>query len=131
MKSFLAVLLSVVALSVFAQTPTTPPPGPAVTIRWGAVTTMVDGTPVPTNATVSYNLYGGHNAAGPWSAPIPILGTSTIRYGVDTGPLCYEVTAVVNGVESLPTAPFCLNVTAVPATVPSAPTNVQVTQNQP
>lgn len=130
MKSFLAILLSIVAFSVFAQT-TTHPPGPAVTIRWGAVTTMVDGTPIPTNATISYNLYGGHNASGPWSAPVSIVGTSTIRYGVDVGPLCYYITSVVNGKESLPSPTACLNVTAVPATVPSAPTNVQVTQNQP
>lgn len=126
MKSYLAALISFVAVSV-----PTLPPGPAVTLRWGAVTTMVDGTPLPTNATISYNVYGGHNAAGPWSAPIPIQGTSTIRYGVDVGPLCYYTTAVVNGKESLPSPTVCLNVTAVPATVPSAPTNVQVTQNQP
>lgn len=128
MKSYLAVLLSIVALSVFAQTG----PAPSVTIRWGAVTTMNDGSPLPSNAAVSYNLYGGKTPTGPWSTPISILGTSTIRNGVDTGQLCYYLTAVVNGKESLPTTPACVNVVpAAPSTVPNAPTNVTIVQNMP
>lgn len=128
MRSFFAILLSVVALSVFAQTG----PPPSVTIRWSAVTTMDDGSPVPSNATISYNLYGGKTPTGPWSAPISILGTSTIRNGVDTGQLCYYLEAVVNGKVSLPTTPACVNVVAAaPSTVPNAPTNVTVVQNMP
>lgn len=126
MRSFLAILLSVVALSIFAQTG----PPPSVTIRWTAPTTMDDGSPVPSSATISYNLYGGKTPTGPWSAPISILGTSTIRNGVDTGQLCYYLEAVVNGKVSLPTTPACVNVVpAAPSTVPNAPTNVTIAQN--
>lgn len=102
---------------------------PSVTLKWDPVTTMDDGTPIPANAAVSYNLYGGHAATGPWAAAINLLGTSTIRNGVALGPLCYYLTALVNGKESLPTMTQCLNVTATPSSVPSAPTNLVVTQN--
>ena len=125
MKLFLATLLSLITLTAVAQSG----PPPSITIRWGAVTTMNDGSPVPTNAAVSYNLYGGKSPTGPWSAPVNILGTSTIRNGVDLGPDCYYVTSVVNGKESLPTTPQCITVTATPSTVPSPPTNLTIVQN--
>lgn len=125
MKFLLAILLPLITLSVFAQSG----PAPSVTIRWVAPTTMDDGSPIPSNAVISYNLYGGHTPTGPWSTPIPILGTSTIRNGVDTGQLCYYVTTVVNGKESLPTTPQCVNVTPTPSTIPNPPTNVTIVEN--
>lgn len=132
MRFFVATLLSLVTLCVFAQTPDPTQPQPSITIHWGAVTTMNDGTPIPSTLSVSYNLYGGHSATGPWSAPISILGTSTVRYGVAIDTDCYYVTAVVNGKESLPTTPACVTVTAAaPSTVPSAPTNLVITLNTP
>lgn len=101
-----------------------------VNIHWAAVTTMNDGSPIPSGVSVSYNLYGGHSPTGPWSAPIQILGTSTVRYGVSVGDDCYYVTAVVNGKESLPTQPGCVTVTAqAPSTTPAAPTNLVITLN--
>lgn len=103
---------------------------PAVTIHWAAITTMNDGTPIPSGTAVSYNLYGSHAPTGPWTGPTNILGTSTIRYGVAVGDDCYYLTSLVNGKESLPTTPFCLNVTNTPSTVPSTPTNVVITQNK-
>lgn len=124
MRYLVALLLTLITLSAFAQTAT----GPSVTLKWDPVVTMNDGTPIPAGVAVSYNLYGGHSATGPWSAPITILGTSTIRNGVALGPLCYYLTAVVGTKESLPTAPACINVTdAAASTVPSAPTNVTIT----
>lgn len=117
------ILLMLLAGVIEAQIP------PSVTLRWQPVTTMNDGSPLPSNATISYNLYGSHNAAGPWSAAVNVLGTSTIRSGVDLGPLCYYVTSLVNGKESLPSATACVNVTATASSVPSAPQNVTITQN--
>lgn len=122
----ITILLLSLAVVVCAQTP---PPGTSVTIRWNAVTTMNDGTPLPAGTSVTYNLYGGHNPGGPWSAPISLQGTSTIRYGVDLGQLCYYETATVNGKESLPSPVSCITVTATPSTVPSAPTNLTISQN--
>ncbi len=123
-RALFGIALALMAYGVQAQTT---PVTPSVTVVWDAITTMNDGTPIPSNATITYNLYGGHNAAGPWSAPVQVLGTSTVRHGVDVGPLCYYVTAVVNGKESLPSTTACINVTATSSTVPSAPGNVTVT----
>lgn len=145
MRFFALILFCVVTLA-FGQTPA-PAPGapqtlsavaaataqansPSVTLRWDPVTTMDDGSPIPANAAVSYNLYGSHSATGPWAAAINLLGTSTVRNGVALGPLCYYLTALVNGKESLPTATACINVTATPSSVPSSPTNLTVSQNQ-
>lgn len=125
MKSFIAILLSMVVFSVAAQSG----PPPSITIRWSPVTTMNDGSPIPSGTSVSYNLYGGKTPTGPWSAPINILGTSTVRNGVDLGTLCYYLEAVVNGKVSLPTTPQCINVTPTPSTIPAAPTNVTIVQN--
>ena len=120
MKNFLALLaLLLTSLDVCAQTP------PTITVKWDAITTMNDGSPA--TGPVTYNLYGGHSETGPWSAPIPLVGTSTIRTGVALGLDCYFATAVVNGVESVPTAVGCVTVTATVSTVPATPGNFAVT----
>lgn len=118
-------LAAIAAISV-AQAATVP----TVTIKWSPVTTYNDGSPIIGAVAVSYNLYGGHTPAGPWSAAIPYQGTSAVRSGVDLGQDCYYVTAVINGKESLPTQVMCLNVTETPSTIPSTPANATAVQTQ-
>jgi hypothetical protein len=124
--SLFYILLALSPLLALAQTP----PVPTVTLSWTAVTTMNDGTPVPTGQSVSYNIYGGHTATGPWTLAANVLTSGSIRPGVELGSDCYYITSLVNSVESLPTTPICLTVTEAAATVPSTPTGVTAKQTQ-
>jgi hypothetical protein len=120
--SFLLVTLAV------AQTPAVTP---TITLKWLAMTTMSDGSPIPAGQSASYNIYGGHTATGPWSAPINVTTVGSVRTGVALGVDCYYITAVVNKVEGLPVTPACVTVAeGTVSTVPGTPTGFTATQTQ-
>lgn len=126
--AFLLILLTTLGLAL-AQAQTTAPV-PAVTLSWTSVTTMNDGTPIPSTKSVSYNIYGSHAATGPWALAANVLTSGSVRSGVALGSDCYYITAVVNSVESLPTAPVCITVSEAASTVPSMPTTLTGKQTQ-
>ena len=103
---------------------------PSLKLSWQPVTTMSDGTAIPAGQAVSYNVYGGHTLTGPFTLATNVSTTTTVRSNVDLGVDCYEITAVVNAVESDPTPVICLTVTESVSTVPSSPLNLVVTQTQ-
>lgn len=103
---------------------------PTLNLTWQPVTTMSDGTPIPMGHQVTYNIYGGHSVTGPFTLAANVNTTSAVRNNVDLGVDCYQVTAVVNSVESLPTPTICVTVTETVSTVPSAPLNLAVKQTQ-
>jgi hypothetical protein len=88
-------LLSVSMLSTaHAQEPRT------ATITFTAPTKYVDGTPIATGTAISYRIYQRpHGAAKTMVAQISET-TATIDTGLPPGKICWEVTAVANGVES-------------------------------
>jgi hypothetical protein len=117
----LACLIPVLAL---AQT------APTLKLSWQAVTSMSDGSPLPPGATVSYNVYGGHALTGPFSLAGNVTTLANVRTNVAVGLDCYQVTAVVNAVESVATPAVCVTVTASVSPVPATPLNLLITQTQ-
>ena len=107
----LALLLPAAAL---AQSPKAVIAGSDLTLSWVAPTTYTDGTPI--TDPITYNLYNnGVLIASGLTSP-----TST-RMALAVGNPCYSATAVVDGVESVPSSPcYAVSVIAKPKT-PSAP----------
>jgi hypothetical protein len=108
----IAIALLFVALPAIAQTPRT------ATITFDAPTTYTDGSLI--ESPISYFVYqGARGATKPQVATI--TGTSTtITTGLQAGQeYCWEVTAVVNGVESARSNEACKS---FPLPVPSAVT---------
>jgi hypothetical protein len=106
---------------------------PTLTLTWQAVTTMSDGTPIAAGVAVTYRIYGGHSATGPFSLATTVSTTAATRTNVSVGLDCYYVTAVVASVESAGSAVACITVTAggpppVVSTTPATPLNLLVTQ---
>lgn len=106
---------------------------PTLTLTWQPVTTMSDGTPIAAGVAVTYNVYGGHVATGPFSLATTVSTTATTRTNVSLGLDCYYVTAVVATVESAGSAVACITVTAVApppvvSTTPATPLNLLITR---
>jgi hypothetical protein len=106
---------------------------PTLTLTWQPVTTMSDGTPIAAGVVVTYNIYGGHVATGPFALATTVSTTAATRTNVALGLDCYYVTAVVNAVESAGSAVACITVTAngpppVVSTTPATPLNLLVKQ---
>lgn len=107
---------------------------PAITAHWDVVTAMSDGTPIPAGKLVSYNLYGGHSASGPWTLAINTTALSVVRSGVSVGIDCYQLTSMIGSTESAPTTSICVTITGgLPppvSTTPATPTGFSVLQTQ-
>lgn len=97
MKTFsllLGVLLSILAFSA-------PAIATDITVDCVAPTKFSDGSSIPTGTTITYNLYGAlQGQTKVLLAPSPLPTCHSVRQNVNPGTQCYEVTAIVAGVES-------------------------------
>ena len=93
MNKFLVCVLVVLPLLANAQTRT-------ATITFSRPTRYVDGSTIPTGTAITYNLYQG--AKGSTKPKVgTITGTSTtVNTGLPVGEVCWQVSAIANGVES-------------------------------
>lgn len=106
MFATLAVLYATAAL---AQTAGVKTPGQTEVLNWNAPTGVVGGGAIA--GTLTYNVYLVGNAT-----PIAtgLLATTFTTAPLTAGTPCWDVTAVLNGVESAPSAQFCATVQAAP-----------------
>jgi hypothetical protein len=91
-----AVVLGLASFGVFAQTART------ATITLTAPTQYTDGTTIASSAAISYRVYQGAKGSTSKALVGTITSTSTtINSGLQAGQeYCWQVTAVINGVES-------------------------------
>lgn len=82
-----------------------------VVLRWNAVTAMADGSVLPKDTVVTYNIYSGRSLTGPWALTGSSISTGSTRANVKPGANCYYVVAVVNGKPSAPAGLACVTVT--------------------
>jgi hypothetical protein len=78
---------------------------------WSAPTTYADGTALPSGTVITYNLYvgtagPGSEAATPVQTGISALTVTTTGYSPGQN-VCAELTAVVNGLESVKSNEAC------------------------
>lgn len=97
---------------------------PQFTVTWTAPTAYTDGTLIGT-AAITYQLYSGASGAevklgNPVTSP-PYVITPAPAPGK---PLCVQVTAIVNGVESVKSAEAC---GTMPYPAPNSPTVITIT----
>lgn len=96
-----------------------------ILVSWQPVAEYADGTPVAAGTAVTYNLYGAlQGKPKQLLTAVPLADTSSRRSNVLAGVQCYEVTTVIDGVESDHSAESCASVIRRPK--PPAGLNVAV-----
>lgn len=84
---------------------------------------FTDGTTIPSNAAITFNLYGAlQGQPKVLLQPSPLTTCSSVRQNVNPGTQCYEATAIVGGSESAHSPESCKTVTAPVPQAPGAPT---------
>ena len=93
MKKIIAIaLLALASAPVFAAN--------QATIKFNAPTKYEDGSTIATGTTITYNLYQGLKGAAKTKVGTVVSG-STVTTGLQSGSdYCWQVTAVINGMES-------------------------------
>lgn len=86
-----------------------------VTVSWTKPTLNTDGSAI--TGTVSYNMYEGTSATGPWTKVLGQLSAVAEELSTITAGNCFAVTAVVASVESALSTGVCLK-------QPDAPTGL-------
>jgi hypothetical protein len=99
----------------------------SLTLTWQAPTQYVDSTPIPAGTAITYNLYGALQGVSPKPllTPAPVSVTTMTRANVAPGTQCYEVTAIIAGVESAHSAEVC-KLVSPPAPQPPTITTIAV-----
>jgi hypothetical protein len=95
-------------------------PSNVANLSWKAVTVYDDFAVIVD--PVTYNVYAGVKGAAKSRVATGLTATAVTRSGVPVGVWCWHVTAVVNGVESIPSAEACkeIKVPAPPASTKPA-----------
>ena len=105
-----------------------------LTVKCTAPTTNTDGSPIASNATITFNVYGGMQGTNPLPllTPTPLASCLRTATNVNPGIVCYAVSAVetINGqsAESAQTAQIC---TPVAPPIPASPGGATVTVSVP
>lgn len=95
MKNLILIILIALPFAVVAQTTRT------ATVTFTRPTAYVDGTPIATGTTVTYNVYQGARGSTSKARVATITATATtINTGLQPGETCWQISAVANGVES-------------------------------
>lgn len=103
MKRFASLLaLTLLAASALAQSANT------ATITFSPPTTLADGTALPAGSALSYNVYQGEKGAAKVKVATISASPGSIASGLSTGKAyCFELTAVLSGLESVHTNEAC------------------------
>jgi len=96
-KLFLA--LTLLGLAAIADAQDSAVTWPVIAFGWAPVTTFDDGSPLPNDAVVTYNLYASVAATGPFTK-VSTTGLAYLAQGVPAGTYWYYLTATYNGVET-------------------------------
>jgi hypothetical protein len=121
MRLFAVMLLALLyAASVHAQTT----PYNVANLSWTAVTTYDDSAPLAD--PVTYNVYAGRQGSAKSRVATGLTTTAITRTAIPLGIWCWNVTAVVKGVESVASDDVCKDVKqpAVPASIKPAATTL-------
>jgi hypothetical protein len=114
MKKLFFVLIAFFSLPIFAA-------APSAVLTWTAPTLNTDGTTI--TGAITYSVYKGATGAETFFTA-GITTTATTLAGTPGTTQCFQVTAVVNGVESAKSNEVCKS---FPNPVPAAPTGLTVT----
>lgn len=126
--------LALAVLAIVAICSPAPSQATDLHLSWNAVTVDNAGKPLPSGATVTYNVYGAQQGQ-PLKLVANVTTTTAVRSNVDVGSDCYAVTALVTPAsiiqtqESLQTATICSSVAAPLPASPAVPTNLQIQQS--
>ena len=123
----LAAALALVAAALLAPTAARAQSVETATVQWSAPTKNTDGSAI--TGALTYNVYYGTTAAGPFALLGTSAGTSYTHQGVAPGTACYTVAAVESEtpapVTGAQTAPVCVTI-PVPTETPGVPGSVTV-----
>jgi hypothetical protein len=98
--------------------------GGTLNVSWQPASTYVDGRAIPADKPVTYNLYGAPQGSPKVQVASALTGVSSVQT-VAVGTWCYEVSAVVAGVEGAHSPEGC-GVMAAPS-APGKPSASSVT----
>jgi hypothetical protein len=91
-----------------------------VQLDWSSPTRFADGSLIPSTSTISYNLYAARKGETKTVIVSGIKDTGMLRTGIPVGEWCWQLTAVVGGVESDRSAEVCKRI-AQPVLKPQPP----------
>lgn len=95
-------------------------------LDWSSPTKFVDGSLIPSGSTISYNLYAARRGETKTVIQSGITQTGMLRTGIPAGDWCWQLTAVVNGVESDRSVEVCKKI--VQPAKKSEPPNLKLTE---
>lgn len=91
-----------------------------VQLDWSSPTKFVDGSLIPSGSTISYNLYAARKGETKTVIVSGIKDTGMLRTGIPVGEWCWQLTAVIGGVESDRSPEVCKRI-AQPVLKPQPP----------
>lgn len=114
MKRFLLLFAALVAPAVLGAQ------WDQVQLDWSSPTKFVDGSLIPSGSTISYNLYAARRGETKTVIQSGITSTGMLRTSIPVGEWCWQLTAVVGGIESDRSVEVCKKI-AQPVLKPQPP----------